>query len=463
MCRLKAEVTVFLSLLLMLLIAFIGVLIDSSAVNVSKSYARGESDRAIESVFAEYHQELMNEFGIFGVEATYETGNYYTGNLIERLQFYGSESVTWEITQLQLLTDQNGAAFEEQILAYMNQKYGITYLESLGININSLESQRTEGETVTNNLTESTDSIFDQVDEEGNIVELEDETITNITNLQKMGILELVLEDTSLLSNVAIDSSGLVSNRTRQSGINSYGLANSSASTSNILVSEYVLDQYDSYIDLLALGENSVSTGNLQYEVEYILEGKSSDRDNLEGVVNKILFMRMGVNYTCLMQSSTMRAEVSAMALSIATASGAVVLQPVIEQALILGWSYGESVMDMRSLLSGKRVALIKSELDWQLGLSGLMTLGTKEDAQFAGNDMSGGVNYEGYLKILLYLESKDNLLWRGLDMIEQRLQVEKGLTYFRVDYCVTQLECIATSSVMSDYTYEYPTMFGYQ
>lgn len=447
----------------MLLIAFIGVLIDSSAVNVSKSYARGESDRAMESVFAEYHQELMNEFGIFGVEATYETGNYQTENLVERLQFYGNESATWEITQLQLLTDQDGAAFEEQILAYMNQKYGVTYLESLGINISSLESQRTEGETVTENLTESTESIFEQVDEEGNTLEVEDETITNITNLQEMDILELVLEDTSVLSNAEINSSTLVSNRTRQQGINSYSLTNSSTTTSNILVSEYVLDKYDSYVDLLVLGESDTSASNLQYEVEYILEGESSDRDNLEGVVNKILLMRMGINYTCLIQSPTMRAEVSAMAWTIATASGAVVLQPVIEQALILGWSYGESVMDMRSLLSGKSISLIKSELDWQLGLSGLMTLGTQEDQYQVGNDVSGGVNYEGYLKILLYLESKENLLWRGLDMIEQRLQVENGLAYFQVDYCVTQLECITTSNIMSNYTYEYPTVFGYQ
>ena len=37
--------------------------------------------------------------------------------------------------------------------------------------------------------------------------------------------------------------------------------------------------------------------------------------------------------------------------------------------------------MDLRTILSGGRVALVKTAENWQLSLSGLMTLGTDSDS----------------------------------------------------------------------------------
>ena len=42
------------------------------------------------------------------------------------------------------------------------------------------------------------------------------------------------------------------------------------------------------------------STG-LAYQVEYIFGGKDSDEDNLKAVASKLLFIREGVNFACLM------------------------------------------------------------------------------------------------------------------------------------------------------------------
>ncbi len=36
--------------------------------------------------------------------------------------------------------------------------------------------------------------------------------------------------------------------------------------------------------------------------------------------------------------------------------------------------------MDVRTLLNGKKTAVIKDDTSWQLSLSGLMKLGTEED-----------------------------------------------------------------------------------
>ena len=51
-----------------------------------------------------------------------------------------------------------------------------------------------------------------------------------------------------------------------------------------------------------------------------------------------------------------------------------------VAQALLLAWALGESVMDLRSLMKGGKVPLVKSTETWQLSLAGLMTLGTEDD-----------------------------------------------------------------------------------
>lgn len=50
----KGEITAFLSLIFVLLLSFIGAIIESASIQISKSYARGNVDQAIHSVFAEY-------------------------------------------------------------------------------------------------------------------------------------------------------------------------------------------------------------------------------------------------------------------------------------------------------------------------------------------------------------------------------------------------------------------------
>ena len=42
------------------------------------------------------------------------------------------------------------------------------------------------------------------------------------------------------------------------------------------------------------------------------------------------------------------------MALALATAVALPMLEPVVKQVLLAAWAFGESVMDLRSLMSGK-------------------------------------------------------------------------------------------------------------
>ena len=108
---LKGEVTVYLSLVFILLISFAGAMLESASLQNVKNYRRADMTRAVESIFAEYQKELWEVYGIFALEGSYETGSYSEELLKERLAYYGASGMDQEITRIQLLTDQGASAF----------------------------------------------------------------------------------------------------------------------------------------------------------------------------------------------------------------------------------------------------------------------------------------------------------------------------------------------------------------
>ena len=99
----RGEITAFISLVFVLLIGLIGAVIESASVQTAKNYRRADMDRALQSVFAEYHRELLTEYDIFGIEAGYETGKFSFENIVNRLEFYEAAGMTQEAEKIQLI------------------------------------------------------------------------------------------------------------------------------------------------------------------------------------------------------------------------------------------------------------------------------------------------------------------------------------------------------------------------
>ena len=68
--------TAYLSLVFLLLVSFTGSMMESASIQNAKNYGRADMNRAMESVFAEYQKELLEDYDIFALEGSYETGNY---------------------------------------------------------------------------------------------------------------------------------------------------------------------------------------------------------------------------------------------------------------------------------------------------------------------------------------------------------------------------------------------------
>lgn len=93
----KGEITAFLSLIFVLMISFVTAILESASVQAEKNQARLDMDRAVYSVFGEYQKELLEEYGIFAVEGSYETGNFSEKQLIDRMHYYGASGIWPEV------------------------------------------------------------------------------------------------------------------------------------------------------------------------------------------------------------------------------------------------------------------------------------------------------------------------------------------------------------------------------
>ena len=70
----QGEITVFLSLIFVLLVSFILALTESAVIQTSKNQKRLDADRAVFSLFGEHQKALMEEDNVFAIDVTYETG-----------------------------------------------------------------------------------------------------------------------------------------------------------------------------------------------------------------------------------------------------------------------------------------------------------------------------------------------------------------------------------------------------
>lgn len=453
---LTGEVTVYLSLIFILLLAFIGSMIESASIQMAKNYRRADTNRAMECVFAEYQKELLEEYDIFALEASYETGQYDERSVTDRLGYYGDGSADHEIQRIQFLTDDGCSAFCDQVTVYMEQKYGIDIVENkLGLS-SIWEQQEDKADSYAREEQEQQDYLDTLLSENESELPEDGNPIAYVSKLKQMSILDLVMPKDRTVSEKQVDETRLLAFRERNTGYGEFSdVAAGNGRVSTLLFGEYLLEHFTMFTE-------TEGTGVLDYELEYILSGRGSDRENLENVVKKLLLLRFVPNYIYIQTDTEMKAEAEATALTLCSLLAVPAITEAAAQGILFAWAYGESIMDLRSLLQGSRVPMVKTKESWQLQLSGLLTLGTQEDRK-EGQDVSSGLSYQDYLRMLLFLEKQDQIALRTLGMIEQNLCNVYGQSYFRADLCISRIEIQSVCSLRRGITYQYKTYYGYE
>lgn len=457
----RGQITVMMSLMILLLMIFAVAILESASIQTSKNIRRADIERAVESLFGEYQKELLETYDIFGLDGTYETGTYSEEKVVGRLSVFGAVGGETQIEAVRFLSDDQGQEFADQICNYIEDRYGIDAVKALY----GKEEEAREQEKNAQKYKQKEEANEQKMEEllvsektgEESGGSSEDKAENPLEILQKMKrkvLTEIVLPGERSISQKTVEGMPGVSGRKRREGKGSVPSRQENSGQKLYLLS-YIPEHFANYID-------AQDDRPLEYEQEYLIGGKSDDMSNLEVVLEKIRNLRLAPNYLYLQTDETKKAEAKVLAGIISTLFGNPELTDVVSQGVLMAWAYGESVMDLRTLMAGGKIPLTKTKETWKLSLSGLLKLGTKEDS---GSSESGdsGLEYEDYMKLLLVMESKEQLQMRMLDLIEWNMRIRLECPFFQADACITRIRTESICQLRRGITYRFSTYYAYQ
>lgn len=244
--------------------------------------------------------------------------------------------------------------------------------------------------------------------------------LEQIGNMVKSNLLGLVVLPDREVSTIMLDLTDAPSKERRRAGD-----TDRKDIVKRVLVNEYCAMHFSNF----RWEERNKGVDGLlkpQYEMEYLLVGGGNDRENLAGALKKLLMVREGMNLIHIMSDSQKREEARALALVITGTLEVTSLVEIMTFFIISMWALGESVADIRGLLDGNKIPLLKMESDWTLDLKQLLDMG-KEKGGFVYRGSEWGLNYEGYLKLLLLLEKSERKYYRMMDVMQMNLRMEQS------------------------------------
>lgn len=277
----------------------------------------------------------------------------------------------------------------------------------------------------------------------------------SIRNLAENGIMGLVIEDMEALSKKELDKTDLPSTMLKvkesknpddlskkythvnlKSGTesipNTYDSLDGTMGAGDIvegigeiiLFQEYLFEHFK-YYDEKELEDTITS---LDYELEYIIMGKSKDFNNLKAIVMRILLIRTIMNVISLMSDAKRNGDARLLAAAFVGFTGLPSLVSIVKTLILSIWSFVESLVDVAALLRGKEIPFLKGKNDILIELHELILIsktfikskveGIKENNSFLA------LGYKDYLRIFLYIESQRNKSFRAMDLIQENLQL---------------------------------------
>lgn len=245
-------------------------------------------------------------------------------------------------------------------------------------------------------------------------------------------LLDILLPAGTAISQNAVSLKGIPSaskyqNDTESSDTEETGLLE--AASRQMAVNAYVPLYFSSF-----LKENESEPSALRYEMEYLLAGKKSDRENLKDAVNQVLTLRGAMNLLFLLNSPDKKAEADALAAAVAV--GIVPAQMALSFFILTLWAFGEAVLDVKMLLAGGKIPFWKTEGTWKTCLSGLLDQSfLKETGESSGD----GRTYTEYLSCLILLMDRKTRNFRMMDLIQWNIRTEQA--DFSVANCAYQIE----------------------
>lgn len=339
----RAYLTVYLTLIMTVMISLCLALIESVRHNAVCLECECVSDISLNSILAEYHRELLNQYNLFGIDSSYGTTVAGSSKVVEHMKQYLDKNFSTEdvflsdyiyrdflglslekinMTKTSILTDDGGIVFRQRAAEAMKDDYGLTGIQELLEWMSVAESHALFERNPAEEKREL-DARMEQYngrevqlsDKEWTTIEIENPT-SAVESVRKSGVLKQVIGENELSGKV-LHSDNLIASRMKEGKVNhgnSDILERSDLAEieEQFLFREYLMRYMGSCL-------NPKEEGALSYQIEYLLIGEDEDVENLKGVITIICTVREVANICYLYSDAAKCAEAEALATAIAT------------------------------------------------------------------------------------------------------------------------------------------------
>lgn len=499
--RKPGSVTVFLTMIFLLTFSLLGVTYDCARMSAVQGYVKVAGSSAAKTVFGNYNQELFQEYGLLGYGGYDGRGREdLNRDFLEILEeniktshsnyqsyatdIYRIRQMQSEIRKDAALTEED--VFYEQIAGFLKYKKvkdiadavwgkvkGTPTGTELADKLDMAEKyesgdyeelrgdmQKQPGENGDKKLTEQEelqDSGDGNEDKAQNHKDSPKDSaggnpLETFSKMMRDGVLSMVCEKENLSEREIIPREGEAEGQEeRDDGEkgaadllkgfikNENPLENvgqMSKGKKKLLLLAYAGEVCSDY---LTEGEEGIC-----YAREYLAAGKREEKSNLASVVNRLLAVRMLLNFAYVATDPALQEKSLVTATALAGFTG---LPPVItgvQYTILLILSFQEACVDVTALLDGKAVPILKNSTNFKMKYEeiclGSRSLFQKKAAGY-GNKRGGSgmsITYQEYLVAFQLLVNEKTLFNRTLDVIQQDLR-EKYNQSFCIDDCISQ------------------------
>ncbi len=483
--RQKGMITIFLSLTGAILLSLLCTMIESARMQGCRAKAAAALDMGMFSVMGQFERELLERYDVFFLDGASGGGSYSkeqmnqeladfmkynvypnTGRLFKGFDPFSLQMNGTEVNGVSLATDENGEAFYQQAVGFVRENLPTEVLSTLlermedGKRLEeAAELYKKRGEQIEKELKgleeqkkemeKQQELEKQQAQAEGQeIVEPETEEkpsipaarnpLLVIAKIKRKGLMKLVLGDQAV-SEKKLSADSPSKRRRNQGNLpveKKYG-----GFMSDLIFQQYLFERFSMFTD-------EKKEGALDYELEYILCGKGSDKQNLKSVITRLMLLREGANFLYLASDAASMEAARALAAVLVGVIPIPGLVTVTAYALLLVWAYGESLLDLRELFAGGKVPVLKSRESWRLDLMSIPDL--IQLLKGTNGSSENGISYAGYLQILYMLGSRGKYPMRALDMVEGYMRGRAPTVNFRADHAVCKIKASADYRIPS-------------
>lgn len=398
--RYKASITVFMAFLLLSLLFVFTTIIEYGRISAAKAEAELNIYNSQRSLAGHYHRELWEKYDILGLDfrknrkdllMQYLNDNAKAGKNIFNIKYDDVNLIP------KFFNEDGGYELVRQAKKCMLYRLPNKIIDSIKGGDNNSSDQ------------DDIKDMYEVTDDD--IEKARNEKYNEETKKDPRDVVDKIKDDTSF-SEFTYDKK--ISDKKIDSSIKIVGNLDEMGILDGVLFNEYILSHFTSAI---STDENE---DKVNYEVEYILCGHDNDKDNLNEVLRNIKLIRIPINLAFLTTNKKYSVPVNIAAIFIGGLTANLTAINGIKYAILTAWAYAESAIDVKNLLAGGKVPIVKSEDTWNLSWSNLFTFWNIKP-----KSSDKGMDYEDYLRMFLLVRDKSEKVRCSMNIIQNNVGVD--------------------------------------